>query len=50
MSPSRTAATAPWYQRAGLEARNVVVTTLAALVVVALLIGAVILVTAIVAR
>ncbi|HVM66906.1 MAG TPA: hypothetical protein VMU14_18705 [Acidimicrobiales bacterium] len=50
MSPTRTAATAPWYQRAGLEARNVVVTTLAALLLLALVIGAVVLVTAIVAR
>jgi hypothetical protein len=38
--------TSAWYRRAGLEARNVAITALAGLLLLALVIGAVVLVTA----
>ncbi len=40
------AARAAWYRRFGIEARNVVLTTLLALLLLALVIGAVVLITA----
>jgi hypothetical protein len=39
-----------WYRRAALETRNVVVTALAGLLLVAVLVGAVVLITAIAVR
>jgi hypothetical protein len=39
-----------WYRRVGVEARNVVVTVLAGLALIAVLVGAVILVTALAVR
>jgi len=42
--------TTAWYRRLGLEARNVAVTTLAGLLLIALVVGAVVLITAIAVR
>jgi hypothetical protein len=45
-----TTAGSAWYRRAGLEARNVALMVVAGFVLLALLVGAVILLTAIVVR
>ena len=48
MSPATTRTT--WYRRAGIEVRNVTVTVLAGLLAIALVVGAVMLVTALATR